>query len=142
MTLTFTSALTILSLLACSIASPVPTPDAGLTIPLTKKFVNREVNANGSADLPWVLATSQQVENKYHSTLSAFEKHAGKPLAGMTSIAEREKMRAGRNAKRAAAGESLIDEQSGSFWQGTISIGTPAQTFNMWVRPALLSLWS
>ncbi|ORY22235.1 aspartic peptidase domain-containing protein [Naematelia encephala] len=107
MTISFTSALTILSLLASNFASPVPAPDSGITIPLTKKYVNRAVDADGSVDLAWVLATSQQVSNKYHANLSAYEKQAGKPLAGMTSIAEREKTRAGKVAKRASAGCKL-----------------------------------
>jgi hypothetical protein len=126
---TFAVAFTILALLSSSLATPVP--DIGITIPLSKKFVNREVESNGAADLPWVLATTEHISNKYHATLSAFEINHGKPLAGMTSIADRTASRLARHEKRASAGEPLIDEQSGSYWQGSISIGTPAQNFNM-----------
>jgi hypothetical protein len=30
--------------------------------------------------------------------------------------------------------EGLTDEQGGSFWQGQISIGSPAQQFYMYVK--------
>lgn len=127
MLFSFTSAFPVLILLAGPVTA-TPISGSGMTIPLTRRVVNRKINNNGTADLNWIAASTEQIINKYHATLSAYEINTGQVMSGMSSIAERETMQL---AKRAAAGEPLVDEQSGSFWQGSISIGTPAQHFNM-----------
>jgi len=121
MFLSTTSAFGILALLACQ-ATAAPVAEEAIKIPLSKRYVNRR--DDGQADLSWVSATTKQVASKYHATLTAFEDNTGQALPGTSTKAE-------RHALRKRQSEGLTDEQGGSFWQGSISIGSPAQQFNM-----------
>ena len=122
MILSVASAFGILVLLAGqSVASPAPA--GGIKIGLNKQYINRDADET-QADLAWVQASTNQLAAKYHATLTAFEDNTGSALPGTDAASRRRNL-----AKRQS--EGLTDEQGGSFWQGQISIGTPAQTFNM-----------
>ena len=123
MILTTATAFTILTFLASSV-SAAPVTDGAIKIPLSKKVVNKNASG-GKADLSWVQASTNNLADKYHATLLAYEKNTGSPLPGTSTSSQRRAMKAKRQ------NEGLTDEQSGSFWEGQISIGTPAQNFNM-----------
>lgn len=78
-------------------------------------------------DLEWLKSQENHLRGKIHSQLSNFEKNTGKTLIGFD---DKEKRKANLG-KRAAGEEALTAEQGGSYWQGAISVGTPAQSFLM-----------
>jgi cathepsin D len=78
-------------------------------------------------DMAWLKSQENHLRGKIHSQLSNFEKNTGKTLAGFDDKATR----VANLGKRASAEEALTSQQGGSYWQGSISIGTPAQTFLM-----------
>lgn len=78
-------------------------------------------------DMAWLKSQENHLRGKIHNQLSNFEKNTGKTLLGFDNKATRE----ANLGKRASAEEALTSEQGGSYWQGSITIGTPAQTFLM-----------
>ena len=130
--LKLTALFAILSTLA--LAAPVAEDASaeGTVIPLTKRSPHKPdtlYTRDGipKADLAWLKAQEGHLAQKMHVGATQFEANTGKKLAFMDHKEKREE----NLAKRAAAGEALTAEQGGSYWQGPISIGTPAQSFQM-----------
>jgi hypothetical protein len=130
--LKLTALFAILSTLA--LAAPVAEDASaeGTVIPLTKRSPHKPdtlYTRDGipKADLAWLKAQEGHLAQKMHVGATQFEANTGKKLAFMDHKEKREE----NLAKRAAAGEALTAEQGGSYWQGPISLGTPAQSFQM-----------
>lgn len=129
------SAASILFLLATSAlsvnAAPVAEPAGDIiTIPLHKRNDNGKIiNERGevTANLEWYKALEHHAMGKIHANLNNYEKNTGESLAGFPSKAEREQ----NIAKRQTGGEALTSQQSGSYYTGTIAVGTPSQSFSM-----------
>ena len=84
-------------------------------------------DSESKPDMAWLKSQENHLRGKIHNQLSNFEKNTGKVLAGFDDAATRK----ANLGKRASAEEALTSQQGGSYWQGSISIGTPAQTFLM-----------
>jgi cathepsin D len=123
--------LTLLQLLALSTSAAPVEPSGALAIPLARHYVGTAplVARDGEKkpDLDWLKSQENHLRGKIHNQLNNFEKNTGKVLAGFDKKEKRES----NLAKRAIAEEGLTAEQGGSYWQGSITIGTPAQTFLM-----------
>ncbi len=127
-TLNTLALLTLLS--SAALASPVNEVPRTI-IPLSKRNHENRHIIDARSDIPSANMTfykgmEDHTINKYHATLSAAEINLGKALNGMTSMVQRSEIQ-----KRATGGESLTAQQGGSYWTGTISVGTPAQSFSM-----------
>ncbi|KAJ9098804.1 hypothetical protein QFC19_006281 [Naganishia cerealis] len=123
--------LTLLQLLALS-ATAAPVEQSGsLVIPLERHYVGTPPlvarDGQNKPDLAWLKSQENHLRGKIHNQVSNFEKNTGKVLAGFDKKEKRES----NLAKRATGYEGLTAEQGGSYWQGSISIGTPAQSFLM-----------
>jgi hypothetical protein len=128
------TAFALLQLLALSsFAAPVDVQEsaAPAVISLKRHYVGTPplVARDGEAkpDLSWLKSQENHLRGKIHSQLSNFEKNTGKTLIGFDD----KETRKANLGKRATGEEVLTAEQGGSYWQGSISVGTPAQSFLM-----------
>lgn len=129
------TALALLQLLAISTyAAPLDVAQqssAPAAISLKRHYVGIAplVARGGQAkpDLGWLKSQENHLRGKIHSQLSNFEKNTGKTLIGFDD----KETRKANLGKRATGEEVLTAEQGGSYWQGSISVGTPAQSFLM-----------
>lgn len=129
------TALVLLQLLALSsFAAPLDVAQqssAPAAISLKRHYVGTAplLARDGQAkpDLSWLKSQENHLRGKIHSQLSNFEKNTGKTLIGFDD----KETRKANLGKRATGEEVLTAEQGGSYWQGSISVGTPAQSFLM-----------
>ena len=106
-------------------------------ISLTKRNDKRHISTQSDkpfkANLSWYKTQEAHLSGKYHATLTAAEKNLGSPLEGHTSKQERIKSlslaRTMDSVGVATSDESLTSQDGGSYWSGTIGIGTPPQSF-------------
>lgn len=131
--LKFITLFSVLSTLASAAPAPTPEPSAeGNVIALSKRSPHKPdtlYTRDGmpQADIAWLKAQEGHLAAKMHVGASRYEANTGKKLAFMDHKEKREE----NLAKRAAAGNVLTAEQGGSYWQGAMAIGTPAQNFQM-----------
>ncbi|KII95874.1 hypothetical protein PLICRDRAFT_170473 [Plicaturopsis crispa FD-325 SS-3] len=104
-------------LLAIAPLTSLATP-AGLTnIPLTKRSALRD--ENGVVDGRRLQNHVRYVESKLQNGFEAFEKNTGAPHPSHTN----------RLSKRAAPRPISLTDEDQNLWEGSISVGTPPQTF-------------
>ncbi|GAA5991551.1 hypothetical protein JCM10908_005758 [Rhodotorula pacifica] len=117
------SAALALAALATVHAAPVETPST-LAIPLFKRAANKLVDDNGVVNFAVLNQTLATLKGKYAQTQSAADAHTGyRPFSNGNDDSQ-------RLARRASTGsEGLTSYQSDNLWAGTVSIGTPAQSF-------------
>ncbi|GAA5937012.1 uncharacterized protein JCM15063_000127 [Sporobolomyces koalae] len=135
--------------LATSVTA-TPAEDGTLAIPLSKRQNMAPItNSDGTVDWSVINRQVQHAKGKFEQTANNYRKaHGTSPLSkrsqsfrGVGPIArgldEEDKL-----VKRASTGsESLVDQQSDSLWTGTVSIGTPGQTFILDFDTGSSDLW-
>lgn len=81
------------------------------------------------------MTKQNRVLSKLHRTLDAYEINTGTPFPGQKKAAERKRDLVEKEAlvKRDPAtwGLELEDISDGTWWAGNVSVGTPAQTFEV-----------
>lgn len=121
-----TIALASLAIAGSVAASPAPAAPKGITIPLHKRGV--PLTKDGVVVASSLARQVARVQGKYAHGNAAYKAKTGLDLfTGVKSIEKRQK-------------EALTDEQD-ELWAGTISIGTPAQSFLIDFDTGSADLW-
>ncbi|KDQ54106.1 hypothetical protein JAAARDRAFT_697627 [Jaapia argillacea MUCL 33604] len=108
--------------------------DTGIRVPLEKR--SSLTNADGTFDHAKAVKHSVKTQNKYRQNLINLERNRGlpdgaeiRPLATVPATLEKRQK------------ETLTDEEDDLEWAGTISIGTPAQSFLIDFDTGSADLW-
>ncbi|KAG6373237.1 Asp-domain-containing protein [Boletus reticuloceps] len=114
----FTLATSIVALAVLAVAAPQPTGQRiGMAIPITKR--SSLVNADKSVDFDALKSHVAAGKAKIRQGFTTYEKNTGMKHPSDVGGVERR-----------GAGEPLTDDQS-QLWYGSISVGTPAQSFTV-----------
>ncbi|GAA5975693.1 hypothetical protein JCM10908_005246 [Rhodotorula pacifica] len=116
------------ALLALVATATFATPAAGVTIELQKRDGSSLRNGDGSVNIAALEAETAHLSSKYQRTRASWRYHAfggADPSARMT----REKRDV---EKRALAGSLTLSRPTYAKWYGQVTIGTPAQAFEMY----------
>ncbi|KDQ54107.1 hypothetical protein JAAARDRAFT_209569 [Jaapia argillacea MUCL 33604] len=128
------STLVTVALALMAAASPVAQPETGIRVPLEKR--STLTKADGTFDHAKAVKHSVKTQNKYRQNLINLERNRGlpagaeiRPLATVPDTLEKRQK------------EALTDEEDDLEWAGTISIGTPAQSFVIDFDTGSADLW-
>nr|QHB50400.1 aspartyl protease [Sporisorium reilianum]QHB50401.1 aspartyl protease [Sporisorium reilianum] len=106
---------------ASGLAVAVPVEqEKGIDIDISKRSTLTKADSN-QIDWTKVDAHMQSLRAKYANTLAAYEKNTGSSHVLKRDVSAK--------AKRATGSLALTDQQNGELWTGTISYGTPQQSF-------------